>query len=135
MQPQMGQSDEQAQGQPSSSKVKTRSKRATKQLEKEQLKNRFNPHGLQGHPAHYLWRCSETAYLARRNGAAGTCRFHYAAAPNVVIAPRRKQSQKPDEVYGLCERLVPGGRYLELFGREHNLRPGWLTIGDQLLLK
>jgi N6-adenosine-specific RNA methylase IME4 len=25
-----------------------------------------------------------------------------------------------------------GGRKLEIFAREHNLRPGWISIGNQL---
>lgn len=25
-----------------------------------------------------------------------------------------------------------GGRKLELFAREHNLRPGWISVGNQL---
>ena len=28
-------------------------------------------------------------------------------------------------------RLAPYGRKLELFGRKHNTRPGWLTLGNQ----
>jgi N6-adenosine-specific RNA methylase IME4 len=28
-------------------------------------------------------------------------------------------------------RLAPHGRKLELFGRKHNTRPGWLTLGNQ----
>lgn len=43
----------------------------------------------------------------------------------------RETSRKPDEVYGVIERLAPHGRKLELFGRRHNVRPGWLTLGNQ----
>ena len=34
--------------------------------------------------------------------------------------------------YALLERLSPGTRKLEIFGREHNTRPGWVTLGNQL---
>jgi mRNA (2'-O-methyladenosine-N6-)-methyltransferase len=34
--------------------------------------------------------------------------------------------------YDLLERLVPGGRKLELFGRPHNAHRGWTTLGNQL---
>ncbi|ORY35436.1 mRNA methyltransferase [Naematelia encephala] len=51
---------------------------------------------------------------------------------DVVVAEVRETSRKPDEVYGVIERLVPRGRKLELFGRKHNARPGWLTLGNQL---
>ncbi|EIW67329.1 mRNA methyltransferase [Tremella mesenterica] len=51
---------------------------------------------------------------------------------DVVVAEVRETSRKPDEVYGVLERLAPHGRKLELFGRKHNIRPGWLTLGNQL---
>ncbi|ORX38604.1 mRNA methyltransferase [Kockovaella imperatae] len=51
---------------------------------------------------------------------------------DVVVAEVRETSRKPDEVYGVIERLAPHGRKLELFGRRHNIRPGWLTLGNQL---
>lgn len=44
----------------------------------------------------------------------------------------RETSRKPDELYGIIERLCPGGRKLELFARPHNRRPGWLSLGNQL---
>jgi mRNA (2'-O-methyladenosine-N6-)-methyltransferase len=28
--------------------------------------------------------------------------------------------------------MCPGGRKIEIFGRKHNTRPGWLTLGNQL---
>lgn len=43
----------------------------------------------------------------------------------------RETSRKPDEIYSILDRLSTG-RKLELFGRKHNTRPGWLTLGNQL---
>ncbi|CAK7893439.1 N6-adenosine-methyltransferase Ime4p [[Candida] anglica] len=52
---------------------------------------------------------------------------------NIVVSPTRETSRKPDEVYDIVERLVgKHARKLELFGRDHNVRPGWFTIGNQL---
>lgn len=51
---------------------------------------------------------------------------------DVVVSEVRETSRKPDEVYGLIERMCPGGRKIEIFGRRHNARPGWLTLGNQL---
>jgi len=51
---------------------------------------------------------------------------------DVVVAEVRETSRKPDEVYGMIERLSPGTRKLELFGRQHNVHPGWVTLGNQL---
>ncbi|KAG9025545.1 hypothetical protein FRB95_010071 [Tulasnella sp. JGI-2019a] len=51
---------------------------------------------------------------------------------DVIVSEVRETSRKPDEVYGVIERMCPGGRKLEIFGRKHNIRPGWLTLGNQL---
>ncbi|XP_078482088.1 N(6)-adenosine-methyltransferase subunit METTL3-like [Ciona intestinalis] len=51
---------------------------------------------------------------------------------DVLVAEVRDTSHKPDEIYGLIERLSPGTRKLELFGRVHNLQPNWVTLGNQL---
>ena len=49
---------------------------------------------------------------------------------SVFEAPVREHSRKPDEIHRIAERLVPGGPYVELFGREH--RPGWTVLGDEV---
>ncbi|KAK4703954.1 mRNA m6A methyltransferase catalytic subunit, partial [Phenoliferia sp. Uapishka_3] len=52
----------------------------------------------------------------------------------VLLAEVRETSRKPDELYDMVERILGGkgkGRKVELFGREHNLRDGWLTLGNQ----
>ena len=51
---------------------------------------------------------------------------------DVIVSEVRETSRKPDEVYGLIERMCPGGRKVEIFGRKHNVRPGWITLGNQL---
>jgi mRNA (2'-O-methyladenosine-N6-)-methyltransferase len=71
---------------------------------------------------------------------------------DVIVSEVRETSRKPDELYHIINRLSPGtrklGKYnnrlinglisfnnvmmLEMFGREHNLQPGWVTLGNQL---
>ncbi|KAF7301483.1 MT-A70-domain-containing protein [Mycena indigotica] len=51
---------------------------------------------------------------------------------DVIVSEVRETSRKPDEVYNLIERMCPGGRKIEIFGRKHNTRPGWITLGNQL---
>lgn len=51
---------------------------------------------------------------------------------DVLVAEVRATSHKPDEVYGVIERLSPGTRKIELFGRMHNCQPNWITTGNQL---
>ena len=47
----------------------------------------------------------------------------------LIIAPVREHSRKPDEVYERIEEYCDGP-YLELFAR--NRRPGWVSWGDQV---
>lgn len=46
----------------------------------------------------------------------------------LIIAPRREHSRKPDEFFHGVERLL-SGPYLELFARQR--RPGWEAWGNQ----
>lgn len=48
----------------------------------------------------------------------------------IIAAPRRQHSRKPDETYNRIERLV-AGPYCELFARYH--RAGWEGWGDDYL--
>ncbi|CUS22980.1 LAQU0S07e04588g1_1 [Lachancea quebecensis] len=52
---------------------------------------------------------------------------------DLIVSSSRETSRKPDELYEMIERMVgPHARKLEIFGRDHNTRPGWFTIGNQL---
>ncbi|XP_018327838.1 N6-adenosine-methyltransferase MT-A70-like protein isoform X2 [Agrilus planipennis] len=51
---------------------------------------------------------------------------------DVIVAEVRATSHKPDEIYGMIERLSPGTRKIELFGRTHNIQPNWITLGNQV---
>lgn len=42
-----------------------------------------------------------------------------------TVSQVRSTSHKPDEIYGMIERLSPGTRKIELFGRPHNVQPNW----------
>jgi len=48
---------------------------------------------------------------------------------NLIVAPVREHSRKPEEIYADAERLFAGPR-LELFSRQP--RPGWDCFGNQL---
>ncbi|MDI3297585.1 MAG: MT-A70 family methyltransferase [Bacillota bacterium] len=48
---------------------------------------------------------------------------------NVIVAPKRRHSEKPDELYEVVEASSPGP-YLELFARKR--RPGWDAWGDEV---
>jgi len=51
---------------------------------------------------------------------------------DVIVSEVRETSRKPDEVYDIIERLSPGTRKLELFGRSHNVHRNWVTLGNQV---
>mmetsp|Transcript_2466 Transcript_2466/g.9284 ORF Transcript_2466/g.9284 Transcript_2466/m.9284 type:complete len:370 (-) Transcript_2466:1958-3067(-) len=51
---------------------------------------------------------------------------------DVIFSERRAQSQKPSEIYSYIEELMPGGQFLEIFGRKNNLRSGWTTVGNEI---
>lgn len=61
--------------------------------------------------------------------------FNRGLDTQVLLAEVRQTSRKPDELYDMIERVLGGkskGRKVELFGRKHNLRDGWWTLGNQL---
>ncbi|EGR29984.1 methyltransferase like 3, putative [Ichthyophthirius multifiliis] len=58
--------------------------------------------------------------------------FHQYITNNVIFSEVRKKSQKPDEIYEIIELLIPGSKKIEIFARNNNLRPGWLSLGNQL---
>jgi N6-adenosine-specific RNA methylase IME4 len=47
----------------------------------------------------------------------------------LIVAPIREHSRKPDEVYQRIEALC-AGPYVELFARQQ--WPGWICVGDQV---
>lgn len=49
---------------------------------------------------------------------------------SVLIAPRTTHSKKPEEVYGIIERMYPNAKYLELFAR--NTRNNWQSWGNEI---
>lgn len=51
---------------------------------------------------------------------------------DVIFSERRGQSQKPNEIYDIVEKMVPNGFYLEIFGRRNNLHANWVTLGNEL---
>lgn len=45
-----------------------------------------------------------------------------------IVSGTRETLRKPDELYGIIDRLVGRhSRKLEIFGRDNNIRPGWLS--------
>lgn len=66
----------------------------------------------------------EICWLGRR----GAPRRKSAGVRELIIAPVREHSRKPDEVYGRVEALCDGP-FLEIFARQQ--WPGWICVGDE----
>ena len=75
----------------------------------------------------YVRASHETCLVCARGRASALVRDH--SVRSVFFAPRQEHSRKPEEFYGLVERLAPGP-YVELFARHR--RPGWTQFGDEL---
>lgn len=76
----------------------------------------------------YVLRCAAEFYLV---GTRGQPKALVRNVRNLIVAPNREHSRKPDEMHANLERLFPGPR-CELFARES--RPGWDTWGNQTTL-
>ncbi|RUS19974.1 methyltransferase-like protein 14 [Endogone sp. FLAS-F59071] len=60
--------------------------------------------------------------------------IHCNVDTDVIISeePPLGSTRKPEELYHIIEHFCLGRRRLELFGEDHNIRRGWLTIGNAL---
>ena len=74
----------------------------------------------------YVLRSCSEIFLIGKNGEPKT---HARDVRNVLEAPRREHSRKPDEAYAMAEKLFGPGRRADLFSRES--RPGWTSWGNE----
>ncbi|KAJ8427946.1 hypothetical protein Cgig2_023241 [Carnegiea gigantea] len=90
------------------------------------------------HDSHTLFQHSKEHCLM---GIKGTVRrstdghiIHANIDTDVIIAeePPYGSTAKPDEMYRIIEHFALGRRRIELFGEDHNIRTGWLTVGKGL---
>ncbi|XP_063500778.1 N6-adenosine-methyltransferase catalytic subunit isoform X2 [Symphalangus syndactylus] len=82
-----------------------------------------------GRTGHWLNHGKEHCLVGVKGNPQG---FNQGLDCDVIVAEVRSTSHKPDEIYGMIERLSPGTRKIELFGRPHNVQPNWITLGNQL---
>ncbi|CAN4115367.1 unnamed protein product [Withania somnifera] len=90
------------------------------------------------HDSHTLFQRSKEHCLL---GIKGTVRrstdghiIHANIDTDVIIAeePPYGSTSKPEDMYRIIEHFALGRRRLELFGEDHNIRSGWLTVGKGL---
>uniref|UniRef100_UPI00358E8AAA N6-adenosine-methyltransferase catalytic subunit n=1 Tax=Myxine glutinosa TaxID=7769 RepID=UPI00358E8AAA len=82
-----------------------------------------------GRTGHWLNHGKEHCLVGAKGNLKG---FNRGLDCDVLVAEVRSTSHKPDEIYGIIERLSPGTRKIEMFGRPHNVQPNWITLGNQL---
>eukprot|EP01022_Parablepharisma_sp_SALTPOND_P017416 TRINITY_DN2775_c0_g1_i1.p1 TRINITY_DN2775_c0_g1~~TRINITY_DN2775_c0_g1_i1.p1 ORF type:complete len:475 (+),score=29.58 TRINITY_DN2775_c0_g1_i1:97-1425(+) len=60
--------------------------------------------------------------------------IHANVDTDVIVAEEEPygSTKKPEELYEIIERFCLGRRRIELFGEDHNIRRGWLTVGKRL---
>ncbi|KEJ82448.1 MT-A70 family protein [Oxytricha trifallax] len=75
------------------------------------------------HAFEEAWICGKGDYTIKKEGY---------KPPSVIASHIRFQSQKPDESYCYAENLCPGGYILEVFARNHNLKDGVVSMGNQI---
>ncbi|CAA6655465.1 unnamed protein product [Spirodela intermedia] len=90
------------------------------------------------HDSHTLFQHSKEHCLM---GIKGTVRrstdghiIHANIDTDVIIAeePPYGSTTKPEDLYRIVEHFSLGRRRVELFGEDHNIRSGWLTLGKEL---
>ena len=74
----------------------------------------------------YCLRSASEPFLI---GTIGRPQYQSRSVRNLIVAPVREHSRKPDTQYDMMESLIPTGRRIELFARQS--RKGWDCWGNQ----
>lgn len=75
----------------------------------------------------YILRSASEPFLI---GTRGAPKVVSRSERNLIAAPIREHSRKPDDCRRMLERMIPQGRRLEMFARE--AAPGWDAWGNQV---
>ena len=76
----------------------------------------------------YVLRSASEPFLVARKGRP---KIKSRSARNLIVAPVREHSRKPEAQLDLLEAIAEP-RYLELFSRQESGRENWVHWGDQL---
>ncbi|KAK8900212.1 hypothetical protein M9Y10_002535 [Tritrichomonas musculus] len=85
------------------------------------------------HPSngYYLQHTKESLLVGVKGKGANYMRSN--EFTDLIVQPRNlRQSHKPTKLYKIIENMFPGGMFLEVFARPHNLRENWISLGLEL---
>jgi len=100
--------------------------------------NIHNPHASIQDESSYLQRTKEHCLMGIKGTVKRSTDTHFIHAnidTDVILDSEPVEpgsTAKPAELYDIIERFCLGRRKLELFGTDHNIRRGWLTIGKSI---
>lgn len=58
--------------------------------------------------------------------------FRSKIANDIIVSDIKKNSQKPDQLYTIIDLMMPGSKKVEIFAKNNNLKPGWLSMGNEI---
>ncbi len=90
-------------------------------------KNLFGAHDEHGYGGVGYWFLGNSEYciVGKRKGLPSI----RTGTSSLIVAPKRRHSEKPEHIHKLCESKLPGP-YIELFGRK--TREHWVVLGDEV---
>lgn len=88
------------------------------------------PIGAQGIRPSIIKPTAEYVIAASKVAKGRPQKLHNEAVPNVILAPKREHSQKPEAIQEYIESMYPGTKRLEMFARAS--RPGWEAWGNEV---
>jgi len=77
-------------------------------------------------------KSSELCLVGVKGSSQSPIEYIHKVSNDVFFAPPGIRGRRPDQIYGIMEAMMPGATKVELFGCNLNIRPGWLTIGNEL---
>lgn len=93
-------------------------------------RNDGRPIGAQGIRPSIVKPTAEYVIAGSRVAKGRPLVLHHEGIPNVILAPKKEHSRKPDQVARYLELMYPQAAKLELFAR--STRSGWVSWGDEL---
>ncbi|KEJ82578.1 MT-A70 family protein [Oxytricha trifallax] len=85
---------------------------------------------FEGGPGYYLDHQFEICLIGRKGQVFQQMHLH--TLPDIIRAPRRIASQKPNELYEIIYQLIPNARIIEAFARTNNIRRNHICLGNQI---